>query len=128
MSDEISIDTPPAGLTAQWASSDLPMDYGHYLFKPAEFDIYVNKVTYEAFVFHGKAINAAAIDYAEYDGHAFSLTVVYKDGRRLDIGTKIEWVVRAYLSHADEIHFTRTKDGEVVDGVVVPLVHAGDEA
>ena len=97
------------------------------LFKPEELDIYVNKVTLEAYIFHGKKIEYATIDRLEYDPKEYTVDVVRKDGTRLDLGVKIQWLVRPYFSKAEEINIVQTKDGNSIDGVVVPLVHKSKE-
>ncbi len=93
------------------------------LFTPEELDIYVNKVTLEAYIFHGKKINYEALERLEYDASNNSVDVVKKDGTRMDLGVKIQWLVRPYFTKADEVNIVQTKDGESVDGVVIPLKH-----
>ena len=93
------------------------------LFKPDELDIYCNKVTLDAYIFHGKIIDYESIDRLEYDHKAHTVDVVLKNGDRLDLGVKIQWLVRPYFSKAHDINIVRTQNGESVDGVIVPLVH-----
>ena len=114
-------------LSKNWDLS-APADYGDVLFKPEEMDLFGNKATCEIFVFHGKIVNYAAFERAEYDGDAFSVTIVHKDGRRLNLGIALGWEVRPYVARATEITFVQTKDGESVNGAAVPLVHAGEGA
>ena len=95
------------------------------LFKPDELDIYVNKVTLEAFIFHGKEIDYDNLDHLEYDPLDHGIDVVKKDGSVMDLGVKIQWLVRPYFTRAEEIRIVRTKDGESIDGTVIPLIHKG---
>lgn len=92
------------------------------LFKPEEFDIYVNKITMEAYIFHAKPV-AQDIDRLEYDPNDHSVTVIKKDGTQMDLGAKIQWLVRPYFTKAREVGIVQTIDGEVQDGFLVPLKH-----
>ena len=93
------------------------------LFTPDEMDIYVNKVTLEAYIFHGKKVDYEAIERLEYDPNDHSVDVVMKNGTRLDLGVKIQWLVRPYFTKAGEINIVQTKDGDSIEGTIVPLVH-----
>ncbi len=93
------------------------------LFAPEELDIYVNKVTLEAYIFHGKEIDYDTLERLEYDAGDYTVDVVKKDGTRVDLGVKIQWLVRPYFTKADEVNIVQTKDGESVNGVVIPLKH-----
>lgn len=93
------------------------------LFKPEEMDIYVNKLTLASYIFHGKPIDYKSLERLEYDPKDHSVDVVRKDGTRLDLGVKIQWLVRSYFTKSTEIHIVQTKDGESIDGTTVPLVH-----
>ncbi len=93
------------------------------LFKPEEMDIYCNKVTREVFIFHGKKVDYDTLDYLEYNAKDHSVDVVMKDGKRLDLGVKIQWLVRPYFTKAPEIMIVQTKDGESINGTNVPLKH-----
>ena len=92
------------------------------LFTPDELDIYVNKITLEAYVFHGKALDYEQIDHLEYFQDDYSVDVIRKDGTRQDLGVKIQWLVRPYWTKAKEINIVQTKDGESINGCVVPLI------
>jgi hypothetical protein len=93
------------------------------LFAPDEMDIYVNKVTLEAYIFHGKEVDYESLDRLEYDSSTHMVDVVKKDGTRLDLGVKIQWLVRPYFTKAEEINIVRTKDGNSIDGKIIPLIH-----
>lgn len=98
------------------------------LFKPEELDIYSNKLTYESFIFHAKKIKYDELDHIVYNADDYSMTVCYKDGRTQDLGVKIQWLLRPYIKHAQEISIVRTKDKVAVDGVIIPLVHTNPDA
>jgi len=98
------------------------------LFTADEMDIYCNKVTLEAYIFHGKNVDYEPIQYLEYDPKEKRVDVVMKDNTRLDLGVKIQWLVRPYLTKAKEVSIVQTKDREPIDGTVVPLIHKGQDA
>ncbi len=93
------------------------------LFTPEEMDIYCNKLTREVFIFHGKTVDYDRMDYLEYDPKDYSVDVVMKDGGRMDLGVKIQWLVRPYFTKAPEIMVVQTKDGESINGTSLPLKH-----
>jgi hypothetical protein len=86
-------------------------------------DIYCNKVTREVFIFHGKVVDYESLDYLEYNPADYSVDVVLKNGSRMDLGVKIQWLVRPYFTKAQEIMIVQTKDGESVNGTSVLLKH-----
>lgn len=92
------------------------------LFAPGEMDIYVNKITLEAYIFHGKPV-AQDIERLEYDPDDHTVTVVKKDGTLMDLGVKIQWLIRPYFTRAQQVGIVRTRDGETVDGFYVPMIH-----
>ena len=55
----------------------------------------------------------------------YTVDVFLKDGRVLDLGVKIQWLIRPYFSKAEEVQIVRTKDGEAVDGTFIPMTHKG---
>ena len=91
------------------------------LFLPEELDIYCNKKTKETFIFHGKEIDKGIRRLVYYpDGHY--VVCEMDDGRRLDLGVKIQWLIEPHFRKADVIQIVRTKDGTAIDGFSVPLV------
>lgn len=94
---------------------------GTPFFGEGDFDIYINKVTEETYIFHGPAL-PYAIERLEYNPDDYSVTVVGKEGQKRDLGVKIQWLIRPYFSAAKNISVVQTKDGETIDGVEVPLV------
>lgn len=98
------------------------LDGAPVLFAEGEMDIYVNKITLEAYIFHGKPV-AQDIDRLEYDPDDHLVTVVKKDGTIMDLGAKIQWLIRPYFTRAQQVGIVQTKDGETVDGFFVPMIH-----
>ena len=95
------------------------------LFTEDELDIYVNKVTLEAYIFHGKKIDYSELERLEYDPLDHGVDVIKKDGSVTDLGVKIQWLVRPYFIKAEQINIVQTKDGESIDGTVIPLIRKG---
>jgi hypothetical protein len=93
------------------------------LFAEDEMDVYCNKMTKEAFIFHAVEIDYSALERMEYNHDTFRAKVFMKDGRELDLGVKIQWLIRPYFSKAQEVQVIRTVDGEPVDGTFIPLSH-----
>ena len=93
------------------------------LFTSDELDIYVNKITLEAYIFHNKELDYDNLDRLEYDQKDYSVDVVKKDGTRINLGVKIQWLIRPYFTKAQEINIVQTKNGESINGVVIPLKH-----
>ncbi len=120
MSDEPSKTT--GGIRDNWGDSSQGKTLGA-LFTPEELDIYVNKMTLEAYIFHGKAVDYDMLERLEYNPKKHTVEVVKKDGTRLDLGVKIQWLVRPYFSKAEEINVVQTKDGKSINGVVLPISH-----
>ncbi len=98
---------------------------GPVLFTADEMDIYCNKITKEAFIFHAKTINYDELERMEYNHKDYSVTVFKKDGTAIDLGVKIQWLIRPYFSKAVEVQIVQTKDGTAVNGTFIPLSHKG---
>jgi hypothetical protein len=96
------------------------------LFSPDEMDIYINKGTKETFIFHGKKVDYAALDYLLYVPEDHSVLVFLKNKTCLDLGVKIQWLVRPYFLEADNVSIVRTADGKSIDGTRIPLRFALD--
>lgn len=93
------------------------------LFLPDELDIFTNKASGDVYIFHGKPVDYDALERLEYDPKDHTVDVVMKDGSRIDLGVKIQWLIRPYFARADSIKVVQTKDGESLDGVALALVH-----
>jgi hypothetical protein len=126
MADDKEKDSKDGSLSKSWSGGEAA-DYGDHVFKPEELDIYTNKITLETYIFHSKKLNYPNIGYLEYNPETYAVTVHYKDGRALDLGVKIQWLVRPYFVKAKEIWIVRTRDGNSIDGITVPLIHTGAE-
>jgi len=93
------------------------------LFLPDEMDIYCNKVTKESFIFHGKDVDYGSLERMEYNPSDYSVDVFLKDGTVLDLGVKIQWLIRPYFTKANEIQIVQTKDGQAINGTFLPITH-----
>lgn len=102
-----------------------PPNVSGVLFAPDDLDIYVDKVTREAFIFHGKVVDHAAISHLEYHYQDNWVAVVRKDGRRLNLGVHIQWLVRPYWREAKEVKMVRTHQGKSIEGRTIPLKKFG---
>ncbi len=92
------------------------------LFGPDDFVIYVNKITLDGYIFHGQAFGDM-FERLDYDWADQSVTVYKKDGTSLDLGSKIQWLIRPYFKKLQEIAIVQTKDGESIEGFIVPIQH-----
>ncbi|GJL84290.1 MAG: hypothetical protein DHS20C02_00650 [Micavibrio sp.] len=95
-------------------------------FTPDDFDIYVNKITGETYIFHGPDL-PHNVERLEYDPEKYRVNVVTKDGLNLDLGVKIQWLVRPYFSKAKQVFIVKTKNGESIDGIEVPMTVKGKD-
>jgi hypothetical protein len=93
------------------------------LFQPKEIDLFVDKTTLEAFIFHGKQIDYDNIERLEYNPEDYTVEVIMKDGTLYDLGVKIQWLLRPYFTKAREVMIVQTKDGKSIDGRLVPFIH-----
>ena len=96
------------------------------LFEPKEVNLYIDKGSLEAFIYHDKVIDYDKISHLIYVPEDYSIVVVQKDSTRLDLGVKLRWLIRPYFSKASEVFIVQTKDGESIDGRGYPM-HAGIE-
>ncbi len=99
---------------------------GKPFFTPDDFDLYVNKITGETYIFHGPDL-PHDVERLEYDPDAYRVNVITKDGLNLDLGVKIQWLIRPYFSKAKNVFIVKTKDGESIDGIEVPMSVKGKE-
>ncbi len=97
------------------------------LFKPEEMDIYCDRQVGSVYIFHLNKVEYETLDYLEYNPKDYSVDVVLKDGGRMDLGVKIQWLVRPYFTKAPEILVVQTKDRVSIDGVTLRLVHKPKE-
>ncbi len=87
---------------------------------PKDFDIYCDRAKGINYIFHQCELNYT-IDHLEYDHDTQRITVYSNDGQSLDLGAKIQWLVRPYIAKDQNIFVVRTKNGVVIDGVQVYL-------
>ncbi len=127
MSDQDTQNNKSLDLSASWSAESTSHEKKP-LFQPDELDIYCNKLSHEAFIFHGKIIDYKLLSHIVYDAEQYTMTVFYKDSRTQDLGVKVQWILRPYLKHAKEINIVRTENKASVDGTVIPLVHKAQNA
>ncbi len=87
---------------------------------PDDFDIVCNREGGTNYIFHGCELNCS-IDHMEYDEENQRITVFTTDGQKMDLGAKIQWLVRPYIAKEQYLYIIRTKDGQAIDGVEVHL-------
>lgn len=93
------------------------------LFLPSELDLYMNRIRLDAYVFFNKDIDLS-IDYVRFDHGDASVLVHYLDGTILDLGVKVQWLIRPHLMRATDISFVQTKNGQTTGkGILVPIKH-----
>ncbi len=85
-----------------------------------DFDIFCDRERGVNYIFHADELNCT-IDHLEYDHDTQCITVITNDGQQMDLGAKVQWLVRPYIAREQEIYIVRTKDGDAIDGVLVPL-------
>lgn len=88
--------------------------------KPTDFDIYCDRERGINYIFHGPELNCT-IDHLEYDHETDRIIVFTNDHQQLDLGTKIQWLVRPYIAKEQYLFIVRTENGKPVDGVEVHL-------
>lgn len=96
------------------------------LFGEDDIDIYVNKGTGEASIFHCPTLEDK-ISRLEYHNEIDRVGVILVDGRCLDLGVKIQWLIRPLFRQAQSVFIVQTKDGEAITGIKVPMTRVGPE-
>jgi hypothetical protein len=91
-----------------------------FFFKPEDFDLYVNKMTGDTYVFHGPNL-PQPVERLEFTAADNRVLVHTKSGAVFDLGVKIQWLVRPYFKRAKTVYIVQTKNGETVDGIEVPM-------
>lgn len=109
------------------ANSGIGKDWGlslsnrKRLFKdPKDFDIYCDREAGQNYIFHTGELNCT-IDHLEYDPENQRITVHTNDGQKLDLGVRIQWLVRPYIAKEQDIFIVRTENGQMVEGIEVRL-------
>ena len=103
--------------TKEWGSS---LKKTKTLFKPEDFDIFCDKESGLTYIFHGPDLNCT-IDFMEYDPEIQRVTVFTKDGQKMDLGVRIQWLIRPYFARPQDLYVIQTKDGKALEGVEVEL-------
>jgi hypothetical protein len=92
------------------------------LFKPDELDIYTNRVTNEAWIFHAPPISIE-IREVEYDHKGKRMTFISEEGKRYDLGVKIQSLIRPTIEKISHIVVTQLTDGMPVSWFDAPVRH-----
>jgi len=85
-----------------------------------DFDIYCDRERGVNYIFHGPELGCT-IDHLEYDPDTQRITVITNDSQRMDLGARIQWLVRPYIAKEQDLFIIRTENGESIDGVEVHL-------
>tara|TARA_B100001989_G_scaffold244208_2_gene212714 strand:- start:987 stop:1490 length:504 start_codon:yes stop_codon:yes gene_type:complete len=88
---------------------------------PDMFDIYCDCDADQNYIFHDGDLNCT-VDHLEYDPETQRITVYTNDGQKLDLGARIQWLVRPYIAKNQDIYIVRTENGKTIDGIQVPLI------
>lgn len=87
---------------------------------PDDFDIFCDRENNMNYIFHAGELNCT-IDFLEYDPETQRITVHTNDHQQLDLGAKIQWLIRPYIAREQDLFIIRTKNGQAIDGVEVHL-------
>lgn len=110
--------SPAKGMGKEWSSS---LSKTKMLFERTEdFDIYCDRQAGQNYIFHAGALNCT-VEYLEYDPQTQRITVFTNDGQKLDLGTRIQWLIRPYIAKDQNIFIVRTENREMKEGIQVPL-------
>lgn len=127
MSEEIEEETKElkTSMGKDWGSS-LKTRLRSLFVNQEDFDIFCDREEGQVYIFHGPELGCT-IEYMEYDPENQRVTIYSNDGQKLDLGARIQWLIRPYFAKAQNILIIRTKDGEAIDGVEVPMIIKGQE-
>jgi hypothetical protein len=92
------------------------------LFVPDDIDVLANQKAGEVYFYHAGALPGAVVQL-EYDHADHSVTVCFADGRKMDLGVKIQSLVRGSVESATEIMMSRTENRRILSETIVPVVH-----
>lgn len=110
---------PPPSMRGDWGSG-FGSGRTKLFASPDDFDIYCDREKSQNYIFHRCELDCT-IDHMEYNPETQRITVFTNDGQKLDLGAKIQWLVRPYIAREQNIFIIRTKDGKGIDGVEVHL-------
>jgi len=108
----------PTSIKGDWGTS--LRSQRKVLFEKSEFDIFCDREMGETFIFYGKEL-PFTVTSLEYNPENQRVTVFTNDGQQLDLGTRIQWLIRPYFAKPQIIVMARTKNGKVMEGFEVPL-------
>lgn len=108
----------PSSIKQDWGSS--LQKTRKALFSKNEFDIFCDKEIGETFIFHTAELGCT-IDHLEYNPEDQRVTVFTNDGQQLDLGTRIQWLIRPYFAKPQIILMVRTQNGRAIEGFEVRL-------
>ena len=92
------------------------------LFAPDDIDILANEKAGEVYFYHAGAL-PGAVARLEYDHADHRITVCFADGRKMDLGVKIQSLVRGAVESAAEIMMSRTENRRILSETIVPVAH-----
>lgn len=111
-------ESPAKGMGKDWSSSQ---SKSKKLFEKTEdFDIYCDRQKGVNYIFHAGQLNCT-IDHLEFNPDTQRITVFTNDGQKLDLGTRIQWLIRPYIAKDQQIYIVRTENKEMKEGIQVPL-------
>ncbi len=85
-----------------------------------DFDIFCDHSNGVNYIFHGPELGCT-IDHLEYDPETCRITVITNDSQRLDLGVRIQWLVRPHIAKEQDLFIIRTENGESIGGFEVSL-------
>jgi hypothetical protein len=121
MSDDSSDKNPLNKISSLWRKIREPA-----LFKPDEVEIIVNRVLKECFIFHTPPL-PINIDYIEYDHAKKRLHFHSEQGKRYDLGVKIQSLVRPVIEQSDKIAVAQMHEGMPISWFSAPVRHVNQE-
>lgn len=110
----------PASISKDWGGGFGSGGRAKLFNSTDDFDIYCDREKGINYIFHGPELNCT-IDHLEYDHDTQRITVITNDSQKLDLGAKIQWLVRPYIAKEQNLFIIRTQDGKAIDGYEVPL-------
>lgn len=120
--EEKELETPPKSPKSMGEDWGLGLGSGRArLFaRPEDFDIYCDRENGINYIFHGPELDCT-IDHMEYDHDTQRIEVITNDRQRMDLGARVQWLVRPYIARDQYLFIIRTENGEPIDGVEVHL-------
>ena len=97
------------------------------LFLVEEVDLFTRPSTNEYFIFHGKFVDYSLLKSFElhYDQNRIKVNLL--NGHTLDLGIELKQRIMRNLSKASHVDIIRTRDGESIERLRLPIQHIKDE-